>query len=223
MNWEKNPRKDLATFAFARLQNSTSMTTAHKISHLLCTVLTGKHKTKNVLDNLKALKDLIKEDKTPKMEDTEKLKDTPLAQEEDDEDRRNAHTIVGRSPFTSEFKKVFEEVQAELEKDTPNCEENPYFCPAIVDVLFEKYLGIFPLWSGLLLGNLKRYASDMEDENFGPSKTRDTNCHVERWFGNCETFNSKKGEGTKARDLCKKNVWLSTGEIQRAHHDPQIP
>ena len=187
--------KDFATFAFARLQNSTSMTTALQIFRLLCTVLTGKHKTNKVLDSLKALKDLIKEDKAPNMEDTEKLKDTPLAQEEDDEDRRNAHTIVGRSPFTSEFKKVFEEVQAEHEKETPYCEENPYFCPAIVDVLYEKYLGIFPLWSGLLLGNLKRYASDMEDENFGPSKTRDTNCHVERWFGIVKHSILKKEKG----------------------------
>ncbi len=116
----------------------------------------------------------------------DKLSDCPLAQEEDDDDRTNAQTIVGRSPFTYEFKKVLKEVQGVLEKEdseSTHKEENAYFCPGILDVLFDTYLGIFPLWSGLLLGDLKRYANDKEDYSFVPSKTRDTNCHVERWFG----------------------------------------
>ncbi|XP_078024990.1 uncharacterized protein LOC144463675 [Epinephelus lanceolatus] len=178
--------KDFATFGFARLQNSTSMTAALKIFRSLCTVLIGKYNNDIVLSNLKVMQDLIKKCNIPDMEETEKLDGSPLAQEEDDEERRNAHTIVGRSPFTYEFKRVLEEVQRELEKtdaESPHDEENPYFCPGIVDVLFENYLGIFPLWSGLLLGNLKRYASDKEYDTFGPGKTRDTNCHVERWFG----------------------------------------
>ncbi|KAJ4921362.1 hypothetical protein JOQ06_022806 [Pogonophryne albipinna] len=51
------------------------------------------------------------------MEEGDKLRDSPLTQEEDDEERRNAHTIVGRSPFTYEFRKVMEEGQGELEKE----------------------------------------------------------------------------------------------------------
>ncbi|CAB1422548.1 unnamed protein product [Pleuronectes platessa] len=43
------------------------------------------------------------------MEDTETFSDSLLAQEEDDEERRYAHTIIGRSPFTYEFKKLLEE------------------------------------------------------------------------------------------------------------------
>ena len=178
--------KDFATFAFARLQNTTSIQTALKIFRSLCTVVTGKHNTETVLSNLKDMQDLIKTCQIPDMEGIEKVQDGPLAQEEDDHDRRNAQTIVGRSPFTYEFKKVLEEVKGELEKKDAESaveEENPYYCPGIVDVLFDNYLGIFPLWSGLLLGNLKRYASDKEDDNFDTCKTRDTNCHVERWFG----------------------------------------
>lgn len=33
------------------------------------------------------------------------------------------------------------------------------------------------------LPGLKRYADDKEDDNSMPSKTRDTNCHVEQYFG----------------------------------------
>ncbi|KAJ4919976.1 hypothetical protein JOQ06_025917 [Pogonophryne albipinna] len=57
-----------------------------------------------------AMKDFRKECRIPDMEEGDKLGDSPLTQEEDDEERRNAHTIVGRSPFTYEFRKVMEEV-----------------------------------------------------------------------------------------------------------------
>ncbi len=42
-------------------------------------------------------------------------------------------------------------------------EDNPYFCPGIITFLFDTYLAIFPLWIGLLLGDLSRYESHEED------------------------------------------------------------
>lgn len=131
--------KDFATFGFARLQNTTSMTAALKIFRSLCTVLIGKYNNDTVLCNLKVMQDLIKKCNIPDMEETEKLDDSPLAQEEDDEERRNAHTIVGRSPITYEFKRVLKEVQRELKKtdaESPHDEKNPYFCQGIVDVQY---------------------------------------------------------------------------------------
>ncbi|KAI4812575.1 hypothetical protein KUCAC02_023950 [Chaenocephalus aceratus] len=86
------------------------MTTALQIFRSLCTVLIGKHNSNTVLIHLKAMKDFIKECRIPDMEEGDKLGDSPLTQEEDDEERRNAHTIVGRSPFTYEFRKVMEEL-----------------------------------------------------------------------------------------------------------------
>ncbi|KAI4826122.1 hypothetical protein KUCAC02_021769 [Chaenocephalus aceratus] len=86
------------------------MTTALNIFRSLCTVLIGKHNSNAVLIHLKAKKDFIKECRITDMEEGDKLGDSPLTQEEDDEERRNAHTIVGRSPFTYEFRKVMEEV-----------------------------------------------------------------------------------------------------------------
>ncbi|XP_034064636.1 uncharacterized protein LOC117541546 isoform X2 [Gymnodraco acuticeps] len=215
--------KDFATFAFARLQNATSMTTALHIFRSLCTVLIGKHNSNAVLIHLKAMKDFIKECRIPNMEEGDKLGDSPLTQEEDDEERRNAHTIVGRSPFTYEFRKVMEEVQGELEKEeveTPQ-DENPYFCPGIVDVLFDNYLGIFPLWSGLLLGNLKRYATDTEEDTFGQSKTRDTNCHVERWFGIVKHSILKKQRRLRPATFIRKMYGSLQGRYREhimAHH-----
>ncbi len=128
--------KEFATFAFARLQNSTPLTTALKIFHSLCIVLTGKHNTDTAQGNLKTMQDLKNKCNIP---DIEKVEDSPLPQEEDDEERRNARTIMGESPFTHHFKKVFEEAQNDLETEDgrgTNKEENPYFCPGVVDVLF---------------------------------------------------------------------------------------
>ncbi|KAJ4924136.1 hypothetical protein JOQ06_000376 [Pogonophryne albipinna] len=90
------------------------MTTALNIFRSLCTVFIGKHNSNTVLIHLKAMKDFIKECRIPDMEEGDKLGDSPLTQEEDDEERRNAHTAVGRSPFTYEFRKVMEEVTCDL-------------------------------------------------------------------------------------------------------------
>ncbi|KAF3844719.1 hypothetical protein F7725_007882, partial [Dissostichus mawsoni] len=199
--------KEFETFAFARLQNATSMTTALKIFRSLCTVLIGKHNSNTVLIHLKAMKDFIKECRIPDMEEGNKLGDSPLTQEEDDEERRNAHTIVGRSPFTYEFRKVMEEVQGELEKEEVETHRMK--------------IHTFALAFGLLLGNLKRYATDTEEDTFGQSKTRDTNCHVERWFGIVKHSILKKQRRLRPATYIRKMYGSLQGRYREhimAHH-----
>ncbi|KAF3837194.1 hypothetical protein F7725_004658 [Dissostichus mawsoni] len=199
--------KEFATFAFARLQNATSMTTALKIFRSLCTVLIGKHNSNTVLIHLKAMKDFIKECRIPDMEEGNKLGVSPLTQEEDDEERRNAHTIVGRSPFTYEFRKVMEEVQGELENEEVETHRMK--------------IHTFALAFGLLLGNLKRYATDTEEDTFGQSKTRDTNCHVERWFGIVKHSILKKQRRLRPATYIRKMYGSLQGRYREhimAHH-----
>jgi len=64
-------------------------------------------------------------------------------------------------------------------------EDNPCFCPGILTVLFDTYLAIVPLWSGLLLVDLARYESRQQElvTTLRLLKTRDTNCHIESWLG----------------------------------------
>jgi len=50
---------------------------------------------------------------------------------------------------------------------------------------------IFPLWSGILLGDLKRYAVDLAvtlPSHKDICQTRDTNCHAENWFWIVKNF-----------------------------------
>ena len=83
------------------------------------------------------------------------------------------------SPFTA----VFRDVQAHTsgsEEKTSSTDLNPYFCPQVIQTLFKSYLGIFPLWSGVLLGDLSRHT---ETTTCRSEESRDSNCHVEAWFG----------------------------------------
>lgn len=63
--------------------------------------------------------------------------------------------------------------------------DNAYKCEGIINLLTGHYLGIFPLWSGIFLGNMAKYATDSTKppEPTVEAKTRDTNSHVECWFG----------------------------------------
>lgn len=102
------------------------------------------------------------------------------------EDRTHATTISGKSPFYAFFQQIMKEVKEEMVDDDTGLatEDNPYFCPGILTVLFDMYLAIFPLWSGLLLGDLMNECHEqyMEITKKQP-KTRDANCHIERWSG----------------------------------------
>ncbi len=85
-------------------------------------------------------------------------------------------------------------------------EDNPYFCPGIITFLFDTYLAIFPLWSGLLLGDLSRYESHEEDlvTTKKQPKTRDTNCHVEKWFVIVKHSIMEKGKRNKPQTFIRK-------------------
>ncbi|KAI2646896.1 Leucine--tRNA ligase [Labeo rohita] len=116
------------------------------------------------------------------------LEDTVLEDSETEycgEETRDLRSILGRSPFTPFFHRLLEEVKEQAAKEPGSNEEKLHFCPGIIDFLFQNDLAIFPLLSGLLLGNVKRYASDEKnlEAKSKPEKTQDTNCHVEKWFG----------------------------------------
>lgn len=98
----------------------------------------------------------------------------------------HAYTILSRSPFSIYFKKAIDEIKEAQTAEQDHSEltdVNPYFCPAIVNSVVSHYMGIIPLWSGMLLGNLRRYAVDVQEAVQEPFMTRDTDCHVKNWFG----------------------------------------
>lgn len=113
--------------------------------------------------------------------------DISLKAEEDIPMSKN--TIIGRAQFTSEFGQVRDEAMELMEKEDTlsSVEDNMYKCEGIVTLLTGHYLGLFPLWSGIFLGNMEQYASESkkQPQPITPDceRTRDTNSHVECWFG----------------------------------------
>uniref|UniRef100_A0A0E9SPQ9 Uncharacterized protein n=1 Tax=Anguilla anguilla TaxID=7936 RepID=A0A0E9SPQ9_ANGAN len=78
--------------------------------------------------------------------------------------------------------KVLEEVKGILDKSKirPHRLKKIHISAPALSMYSEIYLAIFPLWSGLLLGDLRRYTSETEEMVHGP---KNTNFHVEKWFG----------------------------------------
>ncbi len=90
VNWEKKRRPSLEEFCnICICQVAKHYLNDHSTANLPLTVWKTQHQ--NCPE---------KPCKIPDMDETKKLEDSPLTQEGDDEERRNAHTIVGRSLFT---------------------------------------------------------------------------------------------------------------------------
>ena len=68
------------------------------------------------------------------------------------------------------------------EKDIDG-DNNPYHAHAKLKIILDLWMGIFPLWSGILLGDLRRYESGEGKKTEPVVETRYTNCHVENYFG----------------------------------------
>ena len=69
---------------------------------------------------------------------------------------------------------ITEEVTTEAAKDDAGT-RNEFHCPAVVNILSQKYMPLMPLWSGLMLGT-KTVDSDLF------AIARDTNSIAESWF-----------------------------------------
>lgn len=68
-----------------------------------------------------------------------------------------AKTILARSPFTKEFASVLDPVMSiEDPEEKTEMGNNKYYCPGILDILMKDYMPIFPLWSGIMLGDFKK-------------------------------------------------------------------
>ena len=101
--------------------------------------------------------------------------------EEESKMEKNAHSIMGKSPFTQAFQVRRDQAECDILSDDAVRVKNHYLCPGVIDALLKNYMGIFPLWSGLLLGDLSRHRKGTSKKD-GSNKTRDTNCHVELCF-----------------------------------------
>lgn len=74
--------------------------------------------------------------------------------------KKPANSIFGKSPSTHFFPVRQDQAECDFLSDDASGIKNHYFCPSVIYVLLKNYMGIFPLWSVLLLGNLSRHGKD---------------------------------------------------------------
>ncbi|TKS90225.1 Zinc finger protein 658B [Collichthys lucidus] len=213
--------KEFLTFVFARLQNSRTLQEGVNIFRCLCIILLSKNCSEVVEENIQRLQRVIQHSKCEHTVSS----DSEVAENYEDA-FCHSQTIAGSSPFSAVFRHACddakEKIDAEQSSDKPS-DDNLYYCPGIVKFLLDNYMPIFPLWSGIMLGDLTQIAVDINKKNLREEevneewtdktdqetdqhkdcndkcsdqkeedeelledrteKTRETNCHVEQWFG----------------------------------------
>ncbi len=204
--------KEFATHCEAQLINTTSLKRAVDIFKCMGHVFYTKANTQCVNGCLQQLHDHIRGIKIT--EDTLHEK-----QAVDDYIPPEAKTILARSPFTKEFASVLDPVMSiEDPEEKTEMGNNKYYCPGILDILMKDYMPIFPLWSGIMLGDLKRY-NDRESIRNGDDlqKTHDTNCHAENMFCIVKDKILQKETAPSASNSHTKNGCIITRLVQGAY------
>ena len=77
-------------------------------------------------------------------------------QSRDDTYNQEATIIRRSSPFYTYFHSIISKVIAKYEKSGKDTTENSYYQRRYLDMILTNFMA-FPLWIGLLLGNLNRY------------------------------------------------------------------
>ena len=169
--------REFANHCVAHLINSISLNPAVQFFGHMGRIFGSRFSTQEVEESLEVIKGCIKSKTNLDDSSTQPMKTQP-------EPPKRAKTVLSNSPFLQFFEGVLQSDQSNVPDVNGNCEENPYYCPDIISVLLQDYMGIFPLWSGLMLGDRSRYASDADPSKVATAdtKTRLTNCHVENWF-----------------------------------------
>ncbi|KAH3882408.1 hypothetical protein DPMN_006346 [Dreissena polymorpha] len=162
----KKSDRQLALQCFALLQNCTEITEAKKIYHDICVVFFSSPSTETYSQSVNSLTKLAEglsiEDVS---EDDDYEDDVTESILKADYESLDEKTIKESSPFTIVFSKVVEVVDAKTIK-SPEC----VMKRDVVFKCFEKFMYIFPLWSGVML------------KKCGFPQTRDSNFPAEVWF-----------------------------------------
>ena len=97
-------------------------------------------------------------------------------------------TIGEASPWRKLAQCVKEETNELIKENNAVSNEkvgkNLLYSPDAADMLIKNFMYIYPLWSGVLLGPLNRYATDStsQEKELDFTETRDSNAIIESWF-----------------------------------------
>lgn len=140
--------QEYATFSFAFLLNCTSMQVAIGVFYHMCVLFGAEEYTHLVQQSKTYLDKCVLKTQDMKLEES-----GHLMGEKESTGEKSAHNAVGKSPlFTHAFQVRQYQAEIDILSEDEVLIKNHYHCPGVIDVLSKNYMGIFPLWSGLLLG-----------------------------------------------------------------------
>ena len=87
------------------------------------------------------------------------------------------YEIDSRPIRNSFFHAIFKSITDKLPAPCKTSKSNEYYSPHILQDITNQYMGLLPLWSGIMLGDLSRYVPDVQPAELrkGDAITRDTN------------------------------------------------
>ena len=120
---------------------------------------------------------------------------------------------IKKSLFYDVFKTDWEKFKGSLKVSVKKI-KSKYYQPELIEVLVNNYLGLVPLWSGLMMGDLKRHAKDETTSNSMTTKeeTRDTNTCVENYFGNVKK-RVEAGKRLRPANFVRQQFSMVSGQI----------
>ena len=161
----------LAIQAFGALQNTVTINETKLVFEEICHIFLNESKSERCRKAETTLSQKARE--TECSDESEDIEDENVRQIDEDDDCQRK-TIKEASPFTAIFNDIAEEVTKEAAKDDAGT-RNEFYCPAVVNILTQKYMPLVPLWSGLMLGT-----KTVDGDLFAIA--RDTNSIAESWF-----------------------------------------
>ena len=143
----------------------------------MCVVFVKQHNDEDVQTAIKSLTDMFKG-----LDITVDCNEDDVAKESSERETQElvleGKTIKQVLPYTTVFTLILDNVTiSSLYLETEE-ERNTLFCPEVINPMLDRFMPLFPLWSGAMLNTMPQ-ATDPE---FVELLTRDTNAMAEAWF-----------------------------------------
>ena len=166
---------------------------------------------------LQTLESLIREgnvkETVPELEDVASYQSFSES-DQYDHTYHHSKTIRHCSPWHAEFAKVATMADELTNVSIHEC--NEYYMQGVIDLL-QHFLHVFPLWSGVFLGDLQQYSKDGKKKVKEVVPNRATNARVENWFGVCKNaYLRGKRQRLRPGEFIKKYFVNVIGRIREA-------
>jgi hypothetical protein len=217
----KKQRKIVMTMMTC-IVNSISLEAASDIFKDCCIILKSKEQTDEVKAALKRIRRKAIPYTDCEMDEEGKVSPSDnIPYEKDILDDEG--TIMAASPFTAHFRNIEQNVE---EDEGGHGLPNEFRSEQHLKLLLNKYLPIYPMLSGMLLGDLERYLPDSHTsegqtnlpDSEEQTETRDTNAPVEAWFKMIKIDVLRRKRGLRLADFIRKLKKTIRGRLRERHY-----